>query len=150
MAHCISTKMVRVNEPGGRLSSRSSPGNRIGIEHDRVAEQDREERLPPVHARGHQARREHVGRDAVRHADPEGGVVVGRPVAAGHRAPAPGRGCRARSSRSRAVSTTSDAAVGVLDLVGGGHGRPDSTSTSARTSAGRRPVAPSCAPAFGG
>ena len=50
-------------------------------EHDRVAEQDRDERLPPVHARGHEARREHVGRDAVRHADPQRRVVVGGPVA---------------------------------------------------------------------
>ena len=39
------------------------------------------ERLPPVHARRDQPRREHVGRDAVRHRDPQRRVVVGRPVA---------------------------------------------------------------------
>ena len=50
-------------------------------ENDRVAEEDRDERLPPVHARGHQPRRQHVGRDAVRHGDPQRRVVVGRPVA---------------------------------------------------------------------
>ena len=50
-------------------------------EHDRVAEQDREQRLRPVHAGRHQPRRQHVGRDAVRHADPQRGVVVGRPGA---------------------------------------------------------------------
>ena len=60
--------------PGCELS-------RIGIEHDRVAEHDREERLPPVHAGRDQPRRQHVGRDAVRHADPQRRVVVGRPVA---------------------------------------------------------------------
>ena len=59
--------------------------SRIGIEDDGVAEQDREQRLPPVHARRHQPRRQHVGRDAVRHADPQRGVVVGRPVAARQR-----------------------------------------------------------------
>ena len=54
---------------------------------DGVAEQDREQRLPPVHPGRHQARGEHVGRDAVRHADPQRGVVVGRPGAPadGHR-----------------------------------------------------------------
>ena len=50
-------------------------------QHDGVAEQNREERLRPVHAGRHQPRRQHVGRDAVRHADPERGVVVGGPVA---------------------------------------------------------------------
>ena len=54
-------------------------------EHDRVAEQDREERLRPVHAGRHQPRRQHVGGNAVRHADPQRGVVVGRPVAARQR-----------------------------------------------------------------
>ena len=70
-------------------------------EHDRVAEQDREQRLPPVHALRHQARRQHVGRDAVRHRDPQRGVVVGRPVAAARPGPARGRGCRAGSLRAR-------------------------------------------------
>ena len=52
-------------------------------EHDRVAKQDRNKRLPPVHAGADQSRRKHVSRDAVRHADPQRGVVVGSPVALG-------------------------------------------------------------------
>ena len=61
-------------------------GARVRVEqdrdqHDRVAEEDRDERLPPVHAGRHQPRREHVGGNAVRHADPQRGVVVGRPRA---------------------------------------------------------------------
>ena len=54
-------------------------------EDDGVAEEDGDERLPPVHAARHQPRREHVGRDAVRHADPQRRVVVGRPGACGER-----------------------------------------------------------------
>src|ERR1041384_6283366 len=49
-------------------------------QHDRVAEQDRDQRLPPVHARADQSRRKHVSRNAVRHADPERSIVVRRPV----------------------------------------------------------------------
>ena len=48
---------------------------------DRISEQDGGERLLPVHPGRHETGREHVGRDAVRHADPERGVVVRRPVA---------------------------------------------------------------------
>ena len=54
-------------------------------EDDGVAEEDGDERLPPVHAARHQPRRQHVGRDAVRHADPQRRVVVGRPRAGGER-----------------------------------------------------------------
>ena len=50
-------------------------------EHDRVAEQDRDQRLPPVHPGRDQARRHHIRRYAVRHRDPQRGVVVRRPVA---------------------------------------------------------------------
>src|ERR1051326_3203964 len=50
-------------------------------QHDGVAEEDRDQRLPPVHARADQTRRKHVRRDAVRHADPKRGVVVSGPVA---------------------------------------------------------------------
>ena len=50
-------------------------------EHDGVTEQNRDQRLRPVHAGGHQAGRQHVGRDAVRHADPQRGVVICGPVA---------------------------------------------------------------------
>ncbi len=68
-------------------------------EHDRVPEQDRDESLPPVHARGHEAGRQHVGRDAVRHADPERGVVVGGPVARRDRHGSEVLGCRGGSPR---------------------------------------------------
>ena len=50
-------------------------------EHDGVAKQDRDQRLPPVHPRRDQPRRHHIGRNAVRHRDPKRGVVIGRPVA---------------------------------------------------------------------
>src|SRR5438045_2179670 len=36
-------------------------------EDDDVADEDRDERLPPVHARADEARREHVRRDAINH-----------------------------------------------------------------------------------
>ena len=51
---------------------------------DRVAEQDGDQRLPPVHAGADQSRRQHVSRNAVRHADPERGIVIGRPIAVGN------------------------------------------------------------------
>ena len=60
--------------PGCELSKYRS-------EHDRIAEQDREQRLPPVHPRRDQPRRHHIGRDAMGHRDPQCGVVVRRPVA---------------------------------------------------------------------
>src|SRR5262245_23119125 len=50
-------------------------------EYDRVAEENRDQCLPPVHPRSNKARGQHIGWDAVRHADPERGIVVGRPVA---------------------------------------------------------------------
>jgi hypothetical protein len=59
------------------------PGMRVQQdrhEDDRVAQQNRDQRLRPVHARRHQARGEHVGRNAMRHADPQRCVVVGGPV----------------------------------------------------------------------
>ena len=52
-------------------------------EDDRVAEEDREQRLLPVHPAVHEARGQHVRRDAVRHRDPQRRVVVGRPGAPG-------------------------------------------------------------------
>ena len=50
-------------------------------QHDRVAQQNRDQRLPPVHARADQPRREHVRRNTMRHADPQRRIVVGGPVA---------------------------------------------------------------------
>ena len=52
-------------------------------EYDSIAEQNRDQCLPPVHARGDQPRRKHIGRDAVGHPDPERRVVVGGPVSLG-------------------------------------------------------------------
>ena len=48
-------------------------------QHDRVAQEDRQDRLPPVHPLGDQRRGQHVGRDAGRHRDPEGRDVLGAP-----------------------------------------------------------------------
>jgi len=90
-------------------------------EHDRVAEQDGDEGLPPVHARGHEAGREHVGGDAVRHADPERGVVVGRPVAARDRHRGQVVVVERAPLDARGIDDL-DAAVGVLDLGGCAHG----------------------------
>ena len=64
---------------GCRSASRRARSSTIGTQHDQVAEQDGEDRLPPVHAAADQARRQHVGGDADREADPERGDVVGRP-----------------------------------------------------------------------
>ena len=50
-------------------------------EHDDVAEQDRQQRLPPTHAERDEPAREHVGRNAMRHRDPQRGEVVGGPCA---------------------------------------------------------------------
>ena len=50
-------------------------------QNDRVAQQNRNQSLPPVHACTDQSRRKHVSRNAVRHADPERGVVVSGPIA---------------------------------------------------------------------
>ena len=99
---------------------------RIGDEHDRVAEEDREERLLPVHPAVHEARGQHVRRDAVRHRDPQRRVVVRRPGASGDR----NRGEilvveRARRERGRVRQL--DAAVRVGDLAGHrAHGVPES------------------------
>ena len=78
-----------------------------GNQDDGVAEEDGEERLRPVHARRHQTRGEHVGRNAVRHADPQRGVVVGGPVAARRGAPARDPRCTAGWLRRGAVSISS-------------------------------------------
>ena len=81
-------------EPSVPYAARAKTGNGIpylgtrvrieqdGNQDDQVAEQDGEERLRPVHAGRHESRGEHVGRDAVRHADPERRVVVGCPGSA--------------------------------------------------------------------
>ena len=53
----------------------------IGSEHDGVAEQNGEHRLPPRHPLLHQPGRERVGRDDHAHADPQRGDVIGRPRA---------------------------------------------------------------------
>jgi hypothetical protein len=50
-----------------------------GQEDNRVADEDREQRLPPVHARADEPGRQHVRRDAVRHGDPERRVRVRAP-----------------------------------------------------------------------
>ena len=50
-------------------------------EHDGVAEQNGEHRLPPRHPLLHQAGRKRVGRDDHAHADPQRGDVIGRPRA---------------------------------------------------------------------
>ena len=82
---------------------------------DRVAQEDREDRLPPVHPLGDQRRGEHVGRDAGRHRDPERGDVL--------RAPAPllerrrgevgiGIGRVGTSGRSRTVRRGASVSIG--------------------------------------
>ena len=53
----------------------------IGHQDDEIAEQDRADGLPPVHAAGDQSRGQHVGGNADAHGDPEGGVVVDIPGA---------------------------------------------------------------------
>ena len=50
-------------------------------EHDRVAEQNGDHRLPPVHARFDETSGERVGRDHHAHPDPERGDVPGGPGA---------------------------------------------------------------------
>jgi len=48
-------------------------------EHDQVAEEDGDHRLPPAHAALDQPGGEHVGGDADREPDPQRGHVVGGP-----------------------------------------------------------------------
>src|ERR1041385_8173616 len=48
-------------------------------QHDRVAKQDRDHRLPPVHTGFDKTARERVGSEHNAHADPESGNVPGRP-----------------------------------------------------------------------
>src|SRR5215212_776923 len=48
-------------------------------EHDRVAKQDRNHRLPPVHARFDETARERIGGDHYAHADPKGSDIPGGP-----------------------------------------------------------------------
>jgi hypothetical protein len=52
-------------------------------EHDQVAEENREDSLPPVHALLDQAASQGIGGDANRHPDPERGDAPHRP-GAGH------------------------------------------------------------------
>ena len=52
----------------------------IGHEHDQVAEEDREDRLPPVHPLFDHARGQHVGRHAGRHRNPQHRHVASRPA----------------------------------------------------------------------
>ena len=92
------TRRSRAASPGrwrrARRSSRgTAPGKempylRAGVrvedhrhQHDGVAEEDRDHRLPPVHPLLHQAGGERVGGDHDAHPDPERGDVVGGPGA---------------------------------------------------------------------
>ena len=52
-----------------------------GDEHDEVAEQNGAYGLPPAHAACDQSTGQHVGRNAHRHRDPEGRVIVEAPGA---------------------------------------------------------------------
>src|SRR5688572_15309254 len=52
-----------------------------GYEYDRVAQHDRDHRLPPVHACLNKATRESVGGNHHAHANPEGSDIPGRPGA---------------------------------------------------------------------
>jgi len=54
-----------------------------GDKDENVAEENGEERLLPVHAAGDHAAGEEVGGDIDAHGDPQGGVAVGGPGAAG-------------------------------------------------------------------
>lgn len=54
-----------------------------GNQHNQVAEENGQDGLPPVHPAGNQAGGQHVGRDANRHADPEGGDIPQVPLAVG-------------------------------------------------------------------
>ena len=59
-------------------------GAGVGVEEHRdqdddVAQRDGQQRLPPVHPCGHEARGQEVGRDDYGHPDPERRYVVGRP-----------------------------------------------------------------------
>ena len=76
---------ARENRKGNAVLRTGMRIEQDGREHDRVAEKDGRECLRPIHAGGHQAGSEHVGRDAVRHADPQRRVVVRRPGAPGER-----------------------------------------------------------------
>src|SRR5260370_13353577 len=81
---------------------------------DGVAKEYCDQRLPPVHARADQPGGEHVSWDAVGHADPERGIVVGCPVSFCYR-----NGCeiriveRARAYRS--VVAQLDSSIGIVD-----------------------------------
>ena len=50
-------------------------------EHDEVAEENREDGLPPIHAAADERRGEHVGRDAGRHGNPQRGETADAPFA---------------------------------------------------------------------
>jgi hypothetical protein len=79
-------------ETGAAIDGKGNPIARAGVgvedhgdQDDGVAERDGEDGLPPVHAFGNQRRGEHVGGDAGRHADPEGGDIERAPFSAGPR-----------------------------------------------------------------
>ncbi len=52
-----------------------------GNKHDEIAQQDRADRLLPVHALGDERRRQLVSRDLHRHREPQRNVVVQTPGA---------------------------------------------------------------------
>src|SRR5205807_2204567 len=84
--------------------------------HDTVAEQDCNQCLPPIHTSADQSRRQHVRWNAVRHADPKRGVVVGGPVPIGNlygREVAIEEGTRADFAKS--FSLQFDTAVRILN-----------------------------------
>ena len=48
---------------------------------DRIPEQYGDQRFPPIHSRRDQTRRQKIGRNAMRHRDPQRGIVIRGPVA---------------------------------------------------------------------
>ena len=107
---------------GARKNRKRNPVLRPGVrveqdrdEDDRVAEQDREHGLHPAHTRGHEARGQHVGRNAMRHADPQRRVVVRRPTALVNRDRRQVRVVERTRLEARPVGKF-DPAVGMLDF----------------------------------
>ncbi len=64
-----------ITRPGVRVQDHRN-------EHDEIAEENRHDRLPPIHPATDQRRREHVSRNAGRHRNPERGITRQAPGAA--------------------------------------------------------------------